>query len=180
MQHCTSWGTEQVYFFRKAILMKLIKWFKRHQNHALCLKCFIFVMADQQREPSHKYLLCSTPSASSLLISCLVALKPETLHTPFAKYFQVTCLTEHFSGYLACLFCVWFCQFTWLLITWIIPSVLISWLTWCLCLDLLPVCSPLSFGLTLCMSTDWTVTLVLTLCLSSCFCLLKLPWINFC
>lgn len=62
----------------------------------------------------------------------------------------------------------------------IIPSVLISWLTWCLCLDLLPVCSPLSFGLTLCMSTDWTVTLVLTLCLSSCFCLLKLPWINFC
>ncbi len=42
-------------------------------------------------------------------------------------------------------FCAWFCLFTCLPITWIIPFALVAWLDWCLCLDLLPACSPFAF-----------------------------------
>ncbi len=99
---------------------------------------------------------------------CLVPLKglPTAMETAQSLF-------HHFTS----IWPIWpsvFCLFACLSITWIIPFVLVAWSDWCLCLDLLPACSLLPFGLTLCMLTDWTATLVLTLCLSSRTCLLQM------
>ncbi len=108
--------------------------------------------------------------------------KPDTEHMagcevlpvylPYRAFFHSYILPDFLCITLPDYYDFWFPGFA--------PLLCLPDLDWCLCICPLPAYWLSSFGLPLCMSTDWTVTLVLTLCLTSCFCLLQILLINFC
>ncbi len=107
--------------------------------------------------------------------------KPDTEHMAGCEvvpvYLPYRSFSIVYSAWLSVYYSAWL---FWLLISWICPFALFTWLDWCLCMSLLPAYWLSSFVLPLCMSTDSTVTLVLTLWLTSRFCLLQILLINFC